>query len=151
MSVTYRLGTLAECVQVVEQITEFAHKETVESLSARLAEKDRSLIQIAQQGEHLLGFKIGYQIDSSTFYSWFGGVTPLARKKGVAQKLLDIQEAWALEQGCKQLKVKSRNQFPAMLSLLIKNGYIIENYEKKEPLIDSRIHFVKPLEQCHKN
>ncbi|WP_425666172.1 GNAT family N-acetyltransferase [Vibrio tubiashii] len=151
MSIIYRLGTLEECVQVVEQIAEFAHKESVESLSARLEGKSCSLIQVAQQGDDILGFKIGYQIDETTFYSWFGGVSSLARNKGVAQKLLDIQEQWVTDQGYKQLKVKSRNQFPAMLRLLMKNGYLIENYEQKEPLLESRIHFVKQLGECHKN
>ncbi|MGD8118621.1 MULTISPECIES: GNAT family N-acetyltransferase [unclassified Vibrio] len=145
MSVVYRQGTLAECVQVVEQIQEFAHKETLESLSARLEGKARSLIQVAQEGDKLLGFKIGYQLDEHTFYSWFGGVSSLARNKGVAQKLLEIQEQWVAEQGYKQLKVKSRNQFPAMLRLLVRNGYLIENFEEKHPLIESRIHFVKQL------
>lgn len=145
MSVVYRQGTLEECVQVVEQIQEFAHKETVESLSARLEGKARSLIQVAQEGDKLLGFKIGYQLDEQTFYSWFGGVSSLARNKGVAQKLLEIQEKWVEEQGYKQLKVKSRNQFPAMLRLLIRNGYLIENFEQKHPLTESRIHFVKQL------
>ncbi|TFH91283.1 GNAT family N-acetyltransferase [Vibrio ouci] len=145
MSIIYREGTLAECVQVVEQIQEFAHKETVETLSARLEGKARSLIQVAQEGDNLLGFKIGYQLDEQTFYSWFGGVSSLARNKGVAQKLLEIQEKWVAEQGYKQLKVKSRNQFPAMLRLLIRNGYLIENFEEKHPLIESRIHFVKQL------
>jgi predicted GNAT superfamily acetyltransferase len=145
VSVVYRQGTLEECVQVVEQIQEFAHKETVESLSARLEGKARSLIQVAQEGDKLLGFKIGYQLDEQTFYSWFGGVSSLARNKGVAQKLLEIQEQWVAEQGYKQLKVKSRNQFPAMLRLLVRNGYLIENFEEKHPLIESRIHFVKQL------
>jgi len=145
VSVVYRQGTLEECVQVVEQLQEFAHKETVESLSARLEGKARSLIQIAQEGDKLLGFKIGYQLDEQTFYSWFGGVSSLARNKGVAQKLLEIQEQWVAEQGYKQLKVKSRNQFPAMLRLLVRNGYLIENFEEKHPLIESRIHFLKQL------
>ncbi|TMX30950.1 GNAT family N-acetyltransferase [Vibrio sp. Hep-1b-8] len=145
MSVVYRQGTLAECVQVVEQIQEFAHKETLESLSARLEGKARSLIQVAQEGDKLLGFKIGYQLDEQTFYSWFGGVSSLARNKGVAQKLLEIQEQWVAEQGYKQLKVKSRNQFPAMLRLLLRNGYLIEKFEQKNPLLESRIHFLKVL------
>ncbi|EED25782.1 acetyltransferase, gnat family [Vibrio sp. 16] len=142
---------MEECVQVVEQITEFVHKETVESLSARLRDKPRFLVQVAEEGEQLLGFKIGYQLDSQTFYSWFGGVSSLARNKGVAQRLLEIQEDWVAEQGYQYLKVKSRNQFPSMLRLLIKNGYLIENYEAREPLLESRIHFVKVLRTSHKN
>ncbi|EEX95579.1 hypothetical protein VIOR3934_08826 [Vibrio orientalis CIP 102891 = ATCC 33934] len=145
MSIVYRQGTLEECVQVVEQIQEFAHKETVESLAARLEGKACFLIQVAQEEDNLLGFKIGYQLTEETFYSWFGGVSPLARNKGVAQTLLEIQEKWAAEQGYKQLKVKSRNQFPAMLRLLIRNGYLIESFEQKQPIIESRIHFVKSI------
>ncbi|KHT41536.1 GNAT family N-acetyltransferase [Vibrio sinaloensis] len=151
MTIIYREGTLEECVQVVEQITEFVNKETVESLSARLRDKPRFLVQVAEEGEQLLGFKIGYQLDSQTFYSWFGGVSSLARNKGVAQRLLEIQEDWVAEQGYQYLKVKSRNQFPSMLRLLIKNGYLIENYEAREPLLESRIHFVKVLRTSHKN
>ncbi|MCG9650882.1 GNAT family N-acetyltransferase [Vibrio brasiliensis] len=142
MTVVCREGTLAECVEVVNDISEFIHKETISSLSERLEGK-RHLIQVAEEEGQLLGFKIGYQLDQETFYSWFGGVSPKARNKGVAQKLLDVQERWVKEQGYQQLKVKSRNQFPAMLRLLLRNGYLIEKFEEKSPLVESRIHFVK--------
>ncbi|EKO3967354.1 GNAT family N-acetyltransferase [Vibrio fluvialis] len=137
-----RLGTLAEAEQVVQEIGEFIRKETVETLAQRLAGK-RDLILIAEEDGQLLGFKIGYELDSETFYSWFGGVSSLARNRGVAQQLLDAQEQWVAEQGYGKLTVKSRNQFPAMLRLLLRNGYLIENFEKTEPLAESRIHFVK--------
>lgn len=45
--------------------------------------------------------------------------------------LLEAQEEWVAEQGYKTLKVKSRNQFPAMLRLLLRNDYIIEKFEEK--------------------
>jgi ribosomal protein S18 acetylase RimI-like enzyme len=133
---------LAEAAQVVQVIGEFIRKETVETLAQRLAGK-RDLILIAEENGQLLGFKIGYELDSETFYSWFGGVSSLARNRGVAQQLLDAQEQWVAEQGYGKLTVKSRNQFPAMLRLLLRNGYLIENFEKTEPLAESRIHFVK--------
>ncbi|MCG6277633.1 GNAT family N-acetyltransferase, partial [Vibrio vulnificus] len=50
-----RLGTLAEAVQVVQEIDEFAHKETVASMAQRLAGK-RDLILIAEEHGQLLGF-----------------------------------------------------------------------------------------------
>ncbi len=93
----------------------------------------------------LLGFKIGYELDENTFYSWFGGVLPIARNKGVAQAQLDIQEQWVKQQGYQQLKVKSRNLFPAMLRLLLKNGYLIEKLEEKEDINAHRIHFLKQI------
>ncbi|MGC9552370.1 GNAT family N-acetyltransferase, partial [Vibrio metoecus] len=54
---------------------------------------------------------------------------------------------WALEQGYQRIKVKSRNQFPAMLRLLIRNNYLIEEYEKKDQILESRIHFVKSIKK----
>ena len=144
MSVIVREGSLEEVVSVVEQITEFARKESVASLSERLAGKT-SLILVAEEAGVLLGFKIGYELDENTFYSWFGGVLPIARNKGVAQAQLDTQEQWVKQQGYQQLKVKSRNLFPAMLRLLLKNGYLIEKLEEKEDINDHRIHFLKQI------
>ena len=144
MSVIVREGSLEEVVSVVEQIDEFAQKESVASLSQRLSGK-KSLILVAEEAGVLLGFKIGYELEPNTFYSWFGGVSPLARNKGVAQAQLDVQEQWVKQQGYQQLKVKSRNQFPAMLRLLLRNGYQIEKLEEKEDIREHRIYFVKQL------
>ena len=139
-----REGSLSEVVAVVTEIDEFIVKENEQSLAQRLEGK-RHLILVAEQQGQILGFKIGYELDSDTFYSWFGGVSPTARNLGLAQKLLDVQESWVIKQGYQQLKVKSRNQFPAMLRLLLRNNYLIENFEPYEPLLESRIHFVKQL------
>ncbi|NIY91477.1 GNAT family N-acetyltransferase [Vibrio diazotrophicus] len=139
-----REGSLSEVVTVVSEIDEFIVKENEQSLAQRLEGK-RHLILVAEQQGQILGFKIGYELDSETFYSWFGGVSPKARNLGVAQKLLDVQGFWVIDHGYQQLKVKSRNQFPAMLRLLLRNNYLIENFEPYEPLLESRIHFVKQL------
>ncbi|ENM5827626.1 GNAT family N-acetyltransferase [Vibrio cholerae] len=141
-----REGSLSEVVQLVEKIHEFAQQETEQSLQARLNNKT-GLVLVAENDSGLLGFKIGYELDDETFYSWFGGVAPAARGYGVAQRLLEVQETWALEQGYQCIKVKSRNQFPAMLRLLIRNDYLIEEYEKKDQILESRIHFVKSIKK----
>jgi len=137
-----RIGTLQEAEQVAAQIGEFSRSENRASMALRLAGK-RHLILVAEDEQQLLGFKIGYQVDSTTFYSWFGGVTAAARNRGVAQQLLEAQERWVTEQGYQALTVKSRNQFPAMLRLLLRNGYLIENFEKVDPLMESRLYLIK--------
>ncbi|MYM61239.1 GNAT family N-acetyltransferase [Vibrio sp. OCN044] len=147
MGIEYRIGTLEECVEVIQNIDEFEHKESSESLASRLRDK-KYLIQVAEENHQLLGFKIGYELDRDTFYSWLGGVIPSSRKKGVAQKLLEHQEAWVRQNKYSQIRVKSRNQFPNMLNLLIRNNYLIEKYEKKSPLSESRIHFIKQILAC---
>ena len=144
MTMLIREGTLEEAIQVVARVTEFARGETVESMAGRLGDK-KSLILVAEKAGAILGFKIGYELDDHSFYSWFGGVAPEARNEGVAQMLLEAQEDWVAEQGYKTLKVKSRNQFPAMLRLLLRNDYIIEKFEEKSNLRESRVHFIKAL------
>ncbi|HDM8224118.1 TPA: GNAT family N-acetyltransferase [Vibrio campbellii] len=144
MTMLIREGTLEEAIQVVARVTEFSRGETVESMAERLGE-NKSLILVAEKAGAILGFKIGYELDDCTFYSWFGGVAPEARNEGVAQMLLEAQEEWVAEQGYKTLKVKSRNQFPAMLRLLLRNDYIIEKFEEKTNLRESRVHFIKAL------
>ncbi|WP_341662493.1 GNAT family N-acetyltransferase [Vibrio sp.] len=150
MAIEYRIGLLEECVEVIQSIDEFEHKESIESLASRLKDK-KYLIQVAEENHQLLAFKIGYELDRDTFYSWLGGVSPFARKKGVAQNLLDYQEAWVKQNGYSQLRVKSRNQFSNMLNLLIRNEYMIENYEKRSPLSDSRVHFIKQISASDQN
>ena len=144
MTMLIREGTFEEVLQVVTSVTEFTNTETVESLAERIGDK-KYLLLIAEKAGAILGFKIGYELDNSTFYSWLGGVVAGARNEGVAQTLLEAQEEWVSEQGYKTLKVKSRNQFPAMLRLLLRNDYLIENIDEKANIRESRIHFIKAL------
>ncbi|EHR1106997.1 GNAT family N-acetyltransferase [Vibrio parahaemolyticus] len=144
MTMLIREGTLEEALQVVTRVKEFANGETLDSMSQRLGDKN-SLILVAEKNDAIVGFKIGYELNEDTFYSWFGGVAPQARNEGVAQMLLEAQEEWVAEQGYKTLKVKSRNQFPAMLRLLLRNGYLIEKFEEKINLRESRVHFIKAM------
>ncbi|AEX20595.1 GNAT family N-acetyltransferase [Vibrio parahaemolyticus] len=144
MTMLIREGTLEEALQVVTHVKEFSNGETMESMAQRLGDKN-SLILVAEKNGSILGFKIGYELDDDTFYSWFGGVAPQARNEGVAQMLLEAQEEWVAEQGYKTLKVKSRNQFPAMLRLLLRNGYLIEKFDENVNLRESRVHFIKAM------
>ena len=87
MSIIVREGSLQEAMQVMSSIQEFAKPESVESLAKRLDDK-KQLILVAEEDGALLGFKIGYEQEADTFYSWLGGVNSQARGNGVAQSLL---------------------------------------------------------------
>ncbi|MEH6533733.1 MAG: GNAT family N-acetyltransferase [Photobacterium frigidiphilum] len=139
-----REGSLAEAIIVLNQISEFDHPETEDSLMQRLA-GHASLILVAEHEGSLVGVKIGYRLSDSTFYSWLGGVAPAGRRLGIAQALLDTQETWAIGLGYQKINVKSRNCFPSMLMLLMKNSYLIEDIEKKGNVADYRIYFAKVL------
>ncbi|HBF45439.1 MAG TPA: GNAT family N-acetyltransferase, partial [Shewanella frigidimarina] len=48
--------------------------------------------------------------------------------------------------GFKSIKVKSMNQFPAMLQMLIASGYQICGYENNGSIAESKIEFIKFLQ-----
>ena len=139
-----REASIAEAVSVLAEIGEFARPATEVEICNRL-KGHKALILVAENQGVLVGVKIGYQLSEDCFYSWLGGVAPAGRRGGVAQALLEAQEAWVMEQGYQALRVKSRNRFPAMLRLLLRNGYQVEHLEKKEGIEDYRLHFVKLL------
>ena len=70
---------------------------------------------------------------------------PAHRMTGLAQRLLDRQEAWAAEYGFPAVTVKSMNRYPTMLHLLIRNGYRIRAVEHFGDRTRERIHFINPL------
>ncbi|AJR06963.1 N-acetyltransferase [Photobacterium gaetbulicola] len=139
-----REASIEEAATVLAAITEFARPASEEDIKERLR-GHRVLILVAEINDEMVGVKIGYQLSEDCFYSWLGGVAPAGRRGGVAQALLEAQEEWVVAQGYQQLRVKSRNRFPAMLRLLLRNGYQVEHLEKKEGIEDYRLHFVKQL------
>ncbi|WP_163392400.1 GNAT family N-acetyltransferase [Enterovibrio norvegicus] len=139
-----REGTLAEAVNVLGKIEEFARVETLASLKRRIGDK-ACLALVADDDGELVGVKLGYQLDDDCFYSWIGGVTKQGRRRGIAQGLLHAQERWVANHGYQTIRVKSRNCYAGMLCLLLNNHYHIEHLEKKDELAQYRLHFVKKI------
>jgi predicted GNAT superfamily acetyltransferase len=86
-----------------------------------------ALLLIAFSGGTMVGFKFGYQIpESRIFFSWLGGVQGNFRRQGIAQKLLEAQEAHVLRLNLKRIYFTTYDRFPEMIALGQKNGYILE-------------------------
>ncbi|PSW60296.1 GNAT family N-acetyltransferase [Photobacterium kishitanii] len=142
-AIVVRIGTIAEAVTVFAGISELDSGIDAEMIRLRLAHQP-ALILVAEYQQQLVGVKVGYALSEQVFYSWLGGV--LACGLGIAQKLLEAQEAWVMAQSSyTTINVKSRNCFPAMVRLLFRNGYAIENMEKKGQLRDYRLGFTKQI------
>lgn len=73
----------------------------------------------------LVGFKLGYQENHRTFYSWIGGVHPEFRRLGIASELLTAQHQWCSAQGFERIRTKSQNRFKGMMLLNLKHGFEI--------------------------
>lgn len=136
-------STLDTIYEVYSELPEFGQKSSLVQISKRIGERYLSLAYF--QGNQPVGFKLGYALNASVFYSWLGGVLPDHRKKGIALELLLAQESWVRKEGYRQLEVKSKNRFPGMLSLLIKQGYWINAVSEGTDPLDTKIHFFKSL------
>lgn len=142
--VTYRQGTLDDVVQVLHAVPEMQNHNLIQSILDRVSAK-QYLAVVAYHGDQPVGCKLGYALNRDNFYSWLGGVVSKHRGQGIAQQLLNEQEAWARAAGFKHLQVKSMNRYPAMLHMLIKNGYQVCGYEDKGAVETSKICFSKGL------
>lgn len=138
-----RLGSLDEALRVHNQIEELLPISDSRYFSERIADK-KFLLLVAEIDNALVGYKLGYWLDDSCFYSWLGGVHPDYRKRGIAKALLHEQERRVGELGVKEIRVKSMNQYRSMLLLLIAQGYAITGVETNAQGKE-KIHFSKKL------
>ncbi|WP_370548070.1 GNAT family N-acetyltransferase [Edwardsiella tarda] len=143
-AITLHAATPQEILALYRAIPEFNSHHTLADLHARLDGRESSLL-IARIAGQAVGFKIGYALDSQTVYSWLGGVLPAWRRAGVAQSLLQAQQQWAIQHGYRRIEVKTRNGFPAMLMMLIKNGYSIIQLQPQGAVADYRLRLAKAL------
>ena len=144
-SIEIKSASIEEALPVLQAIPEFSVPVTKDALTSRLTNK-KVLLLVAYIDGSAAGVKLGYAQDDQQFYSWLGGVLPTARGFGIAQTLLDYQELWAQQQGYHRLQVKTRNQFPKMIHMLVKNRYMIVNTESHPDPLENRIYFEKNFE-----
>ena len=130
---------------VIKKIPEFSKSTTCDDIKNRLEKFSGALILVAEYDGTPAGFKIGYETEQTTFYSWFGGVIPEFRQIGIAEKLLKYQEQLVEKRGLKKISVKSMNRYRGMLCMLLKNDYRIEGYEDRGDSESSKILFGKNL------
>ncbi|WP_298772430.1 GNAT family N-acetyltransferase [uncultured Shewanella sp.] len=138
-----REGTFEEAMSVFDNIPEFERYASETEMQSKLIEG--SLILVTEKVGELIGFKMGYPLNDSEFYSWLGGVVPKYRKASCAKDMLKAQEKWLKAHDYKRVRVKSMNRFSGMLCMLIRNGYDIERVDEYAHPELERICFVKAL------
>lgn len=113
-----------EALSVLRRVPELHQSKSPSDYAARL-DGSKCLILVAEQGDDLVGFKVGYALDKAVFYSWVGGVVPGYRKGHVALRLLERQEAWVARQGFERIRVRTMPKFRAMIGMLERQGYAL--------------------------
>ncbi len=128
---------LLNCLlDIQQQIPEFDKPYSESEYQLRLNHKPILIMFIKVEGE-LAGFKLGYELSNSTFYSWLGGIIPEYRNLGLAQQLLQAQESWARKSGYQYIEVKTLNRFSSMLAMLTASRYQIINMTQATDKIEN--------------
>ncbi len=120
-----------------------------DDLINKMRSKPKLLVITAMDGAKVIGYKIGYELDNTTFYSWLGGVDTNYRKLGIASELMVKQHKYLKEHGYNVVRTKTMNKWRSMLILNIKNGFdVIDTYIDEKGL--HKITLEKKLlhEQC---
>ena len=129
---------------ITHQIEEFIDPYPLEEYKKRFSGKPH-LVLAAYDDDKIIGFKIGYQLTVTTFYSWMGAVLKEYRNKNVAKELAQHQEHWAIQNGYAKIRFKTRNKLRSMLLFAIKNHFNIINVEQREDIKEYRIVMEKKL------
>ncbi|QST01917.1 GNAT family N-acetyltransferase [Pontibacillus sp. ALD_SL1] len=102
-------------------------------LTPKMESKRKLLTIIAiNKNEEIVGYKMGYELDDETFYSWLGGVDPKFRNQGIASELLNRQHDYLMTRGYKTVQTKTLNKWKGMLILNLKNGFDVKSTYRDE-------------------
>ena len=137
-------ASIDEVVELSQQIPEFHDPYSKTEYESRF-QNVPYLILVAYEDGASLGFKVGYEREAGSFYSWMGAVLPQHRRKGVAQALADYQEKWAKAKNYDTIIFKTRNRLKAMLTFALGNGFNIFKVEKRASIEEYRIWLRKEL------
>ncbi|HYK71993.1 MAG TPA: GNAT family N-acetyltransferase [Pseudoneobacillus sp.] len=137
MNFNYNIFNSIPDADVLNSLLEL-HKSifgTSDDLINKMDSKPQLLVITAMDGKKVIGYKIGYAIDSSKFYSWLGGVDPNFRKHGIASMLMEKQHQYLAANCYTIVQTKTMNKWRSMLILNIRNGFdVIDTYTDEKGL-----------------
>lgn len=142
--VVVKVADIATVVALSQQIPSFHQPYEAAEYERRLQDVPH-LILVAYEGEKAVGFKVGYEREQGSFYSWMGGVLPAYRRRGIARQLALAQEAWATQQAYPFITFKTLNRHRAMLYFALSNGFNIMAVDSRSEIEEYRIWLRKEL------
>ncbi|MBL6448699.1 GNAT family N-acetyltransferase [Fulvivirga sp. 29W222] len=136
--------SIEEIIAIANQIPEFENSYPISEYKKRLSQVPFLALKAAVDDKDA-GFKLGYELNDDTFYTWFGGVLPFYRQIGLADQMATAQEGWAKARGYKRIKLKTRNYLKPMLIFALKSGFNITAIEERPDINQNRIILQKEL------
>jgi GNAT superfamily N-acetyltransferase len=148
-----------EIEYIEEFFGEFARKKRAKEIQERLAGRDHCILMaVARLPEEPsqvvpVSYKVGHELFAEEaepklrdlverlrgavdfagrriLYSWIGGTRSDWRGQGHFRALTEQQEAWALEQGFKEVVVKTKNKYYGMRGTLTHLSFDVIKYER---------------------
>jgi GNAT superfamily N-acetyltransferase len=111
-------------------------------------DRDDILMLVAWSGEVPVGFKLGYRLDETTFYSAKGGVRDAYRRNGVARALLYAMLAVAGARGYERFVYDTfPNKHPGMTVMGLDEGFEVIRAGYSPRYQDYRLRFAHPLDE----
>ena len=84
---------------------------TSDDLTRKMENKAGLLVIIAMSDEKVIGYKIGYALEDTKFYSWLGGVDTNFRKFGIGSTLMEKQHQYLRDNGYSAVQTKTMNRW----------------------------------------
>ncbi len=91
----------------------------------RLSAMPNATAVLARDRGRLVGFKLGYAMTESKYYSWLGGVHLTVRGSGVARQLMRHQHRWLKEMGCSHVETATDQHNVAMARVNLQEGFTV--------------------------
>ena len=110
-----------------------------EKIEREASVKHKLIGLVAYEDDDPVGYKVGYELKSSLFYSWLGGVLPAYRNQGIASALMQRQHVIIADMGYKAVRTHTHNKFREMLILNIRFGFDVVGVMKESANPDTTI------------
>lgn len=105
-------------------------------------ERDDLLMLLARSAGRAVGFKLGYRLDDTTFYSAKGGVHPSHRRQGIARALLRAMLGIVEKRGYARFVYDTfPNKHPGMTVLGLDEGFEVARAGYSTEYQDYRLRF----------
>lgn len=137
MKIDYLIFDSLPDARLLESIVELhtAIFGTADNLINKMANRPGLLVITAMSGAKVIGYKIGYALDDTKFYSWLGGVDTNFREFGIGSTLMEKQHQYLRKKDYRVVQTKTMNKWRSMLILNIKNGFdIMDTYKDEKGL-----------------
>jgi ribosomal protein S18 acetylase RimI-like enzyme len=120
-------------------------KDPVNDLRWRLENMPCPTVVCARASGRFVGFKAGYAMSPSRYYSWLGGVQPDSQRQGIASHLMELQHELVRRRGFEFIETATYEGNVAMSRANLKHGFAICGLRSKPNRV--QVLFSKCLQQ----